>query len=139
MQTTDTPLCIILYFCRKQKNMKIIDNVKALCTARGITLTDVAERIGIVRNTLYRQLKGDGVQLSTLQRVADAIGCDIADFFTDASQRQPSQTASHQAHDTTRTPASASTSTSLTCPHCGTVINVHITAEQQPDSHESRA
>lgn len=113
--------------------MKILDNVKYACGTRGITLTELAERMGIARNTLYISLRAD-MRISTLQRVADAIGCDIADFFTDAGNTAPRQQTT--ADNTTHAPASASTS--LICPHCGTVINVHITAEQQPAHDTTR-
>lgn len=55
-------------------------NVKAVIKERGLTLTEVAARMGISRVTLMQNLQRNPTQ-KTLSRIADAIGCDVSDFY----------------------------------------------------------
>ena len=52
--------------------MDINENIKILCKARGLTFADLADRLNITRQTLYRQSTG-AAQLSTVERIADAL------------------------------------------------------------------
>lgn len=94
--------------------MKIFDNIKMICKARNMSVAAVASALGVTANTLYRQLRSDGVKLSTLQRVANAIGCDVGEFFTGPTAT-PAGTR-QQAHDT------------VTCPHCGKPLRIRVEA-----------
>lgn len=73
----------------------------------GITQTELAERMGINRVSLNVTLNNPNIKLSTLDKLADAIGCDVAEFFT------PADKADHNV---------------VTCPHCGAklVINLSV-------------
>jgi len=55
-------------------------NIKAAIAARGLTATQVAERMGISISTLSAIMNENPV-LSSLQRVADALHCDVAELF----------------------------------------------------------
>lgn len=61
-------------------------NVKAVIKERGLTLTEVAARMGISRVTLMQNLQRNPTQ-KTLMRIADAIGCDIAEFYKEPSNQ----------------------------------------------------
>lgn len=61
-------------------------NIKAIIKSRGLTLTEVAARMGISRVTLMQNLQRNPTQ-KTLQRIANAIGCDIAEFYEDTTNK----------------------------------------------------
>ena len=86
-------------------------HIKETLKKRGIKQTDLAERLGINRVSLSRLLSDkNDMRISTIKKIADAIGCDVAEFFTPA---------------TTEDTAGDST---ITCPHCGEklVINLSV-------------
>lgn len=45
-------------------------------------MEEVAERMGVSRVTLSQTLSGNPT-MSTLQRIADALGCKVGEFFLD--------------------------------------------------------
>jgi transcriptional regulator with XRE-family HTH domain len=57
-------------------------DVKSVIRKKGYTFEQVAEKMGITRITLTQNL-GRNPTVNTLQRVADAIGCKVGDFFVD--------------------------------------------------------
>ena len=79
--------------------------IKETLKQRGLTQNELAERLGINRVSLCRLLSDkNDMRISTIKKIADAIGCDVSEFFTPAE------------HNT------------ITCPHCGAklVINLSI-------------
>lgn len=52
--------------------MDINENIKTLCKIRGISFADLAARLNITRQTLYKQSTG-AAQLSTVERIASAL------------------------------------------------------------------
>ena len=81
--------------------------IKDVLKKYGITQIALAERLGINRVSLNATLNNPNIKLSTLDKIADAIGCDVTEFFS------PADTAEHS---------------TITCPHCGAklVINLSI-------------
>ena len=82
--------------------------IKEALKKRGLKQNDLAERLGINRVSLSRLLSDkNDMRISTIKKIADAIGCDVAEFFTKADTED---------HNT------------ITCPHCGEklVINLSI-------------
>lgn len=81
--------------------------IKDVLKKYGITQIALAERLGINRVSLNATLNNPNIKLSTLDKIADAIGCDVTEFFS------PADTADHN---------------TITCPHCGAklVINLSI-------------
>lgn len=61
-------------------------NVKAVIKERGLTLTEVAARMGISRVTLTQNLQRNPTQ-KTLMRIADAIGCNVADLYKESPNK----------------------------------------------------
>ena len=83
-------------------------HIKEVLKQRGLTQNELAERLGINRVSLSRLLSDkNDIRLSTIKKIADAIGCDVTEFFT------PAETTEHN---------------NITCPHCGAklVINLSI-------------
>lgn len=54
--------------------------VKDLCRMQGITLKDLAHKIGIAPESLSRTLNGNP-QLSTLEAIASNLGVNLSDLF----------------------------------------------------------
>ena len=82
--------------------------IKDTLKKRGLKQNDLADRLGINRVSLSRLLSDkNDMRISTIKKIADAIGCDVAEFFT------PADTADHNV---------------ITCPHCGEklVINLSV-------------
>ena len=52
--------------------MDINENIKTICKIRRISFADLAARLNITRQTLYKQSTG-AAQLSTVERIADAL------------------------------------------------------------------
>ena len=83
-------------------------NIKEVLKQRGLTQNELADRLGINRVSLSRLLSDkNDMRISTIKKIADAIGCDLSEFFT------PAETADHN---------------TTTCPHCGAklVINLSV-------------
>lgn len=56
-------------------------NVKALADKRHVSLTDLAEKIGITYVGLSKIIRENTTTLGTLQRLADALGVPVQVFF----------------------------------------------------------
>lgn len=57
-------------------------NVKKIIKKKGYTIEKVAEMMGITRVTLAQNLSRNPT-IGTLQKIANAIGCNVGDFFSD--------------------------------------------------------
>ena len=83
-------------------------HIKDILKQRGLTQNELADRLGINRVSLSRLLSDkNDMRMSTIKKIADAIGCDVSEFFT------PEEKAEHN---------------TITCPHCGEklVINLSV-------------
>lgn len=56
------------------------ERIKEIIKQKSITSIEVAKRIGISRETFSRMINGNPT-VSSLQTIADAVGCEIGDFF----------------------------------------------------------
>ena len=83
--------------------------VKAILKDKKLTLNDLAQKLGVSRQALYLQINNNP-RISSLQRIADAIGVPVGQLFDQAPQ-----------------PKNADHIT-ITCPHCGEklVINLSV-------------
>lgn len=79
-------------------------NIKKTIKERGLEVREVAKEMGITPTGLSQHINGNP-SVEVLERIAKAIGCDIADLFD-----RPDI-------DATR----------ITCPNCGKGINIKIT------------
>ena len=84
--------------------------VKAILKDKQMTLNDLAQKLGVSRQALYLQINNNP-RISTLQRIADALGVPVSQLFDQKPQ-----------------PTNADNNTTITCPHCGEklVINLSI-------------
>lgn len=63
--------------------------VKELCKEKGITMKDLAEkRLGITPTGLSKSLGQNYPQLQTLERIANALGVELADLFVKPTPNQ---------------------------------------------------
>ena len=76
--------------------------MKDLCAKEGITLADLASRMGITASSLSQILNGNPT-LAKLQSIASCIGVGVSDLFLD----------SH-------------TYPMANCPHCGNPIKIKV-------------
>lgn len=75
--------------------------VKDICTEQGITLQELAKRLGITYQSLYESIKGNP-SLSRLNEIAEALGVNITDLFAQVDAAK------------------------IVCPHCGQSIIVKV-------------
>ena len=55
-------------------------NIKRVLKERGLTATQIAERMGVTNVALSQHMNGNP-SVQTLERIAQAIGCDVAELF----------------------------------------------------------
>ncbi|MBQ7470894.1 MAG: helix-turn-helix transcriptional regulator [Prevotella sp.] len=86
----------------------------------GMTQAQVAHAIGMHPKTLSNTIAPDrNLTVNSLRKIANAIGCSVADFFADEVS-QPS--------DSTPVVEDAGLPT-VTCPHCGHEVRFSVTVE----------
>ena len=80
--------------------------IKEICAEKGVTLQELAKRLGIRYQSLYESVNGNP-SLSRLKEIANALGVDVADLFAPADGAR------------------------IVCPHCGKSFK--ITAEMSEE------
>lgn len=65
--------------------MNFRNRIKELCTTKGITQKELAERLGITDISLNKSLRGEYPQLQTLEKIANELDVKISDLFEDSS------------------------------------------------------
>lgn len=58
--------------------------VKEVIKAKGLTMQQVAETLGVTRDTLTRNINGNPT-IETLSKIADALGVAVTDLFEKSS------------------------------------------------------
>lgn len=84
----------------------IADKIRAQIKLHGMKQTEVAKVLGVQPTNLTRTINNPRITLADLNKLAEVIGCNVADFFMD--DYTPSQPPT------------------LTCPYCGKPINVRL-------------
>lgn len=59
--------------------------VKEICKAKGITIGDLANKMGMIRESLSRAINGNP-QLDTLEKIATALEVEIVELFAEKSE-----------------------------------------------------
>ena len=71
-------------FVSKHKNKKYMIVISKLIKEKGYTIEEVAKKMGVSRISLAQTIAvSANPTVATLQRIADAIGCKVSDFFAD--------------------------------------------------------
>ena len=60
-------------------------DVKAVIKKHGFTIIEVAKQMGISRVSLSQSISGNPSS-RTLRRIADVIGCEVAEFYKDVNE-----------------------------------------------------
>ena len=63
-------------------------DIKTLIKEHGLTINQVAEKLGINRVSLTNTINNNPTY-TTLRKIADVVGCDVMDFFRDEATHQP--------------------------------------------------
>ena len=80
--------------------MNFRERIKEICSQKGITQKELAEKLGITDISLNKSLRGKYPQLQTLERIAVALNVSVSELFD-----QP-------------------TTDIINCPYCGNKIKV---------------
>lgn len=81
--------------------------IKEVLKEYNITQIELAGRLGINRVSVSRLLSdGNDMRLSTMQKIADAIGCEVCELISE--------------------PKKEALSPVIMCPHCGKPITIKI-------------
>lgn len=65
-------------------------NIKSIIKEKGFTIQEVANKIGVNRVTLTLTIQGNPTY-KKMKEIADAIGCEISDFFRDETNKKAEQ------------------------------------------------
>lgn len=84
--------------------------IKQAIKESGSSVGELAQKMGVARQTISRQINGANITVSTVQKIADALGLPVGQLFDQAPQPK---NADHNV---------------ITCPHCGAklVINLSV-------------
>lgn len=89
-------------------------DIQATIKRKGFTQAKVADLIGMSTGSFSAMIRGN-ITISSLRRIADAIGCNVADFFADESNGENVYEGDHN---------DAPGSGGIVCPHCGRSIQL---------------
>ena len=84
--------------------------IKQAIKESGSSVGELAQKIGVSRQTISRQINGANITVETVKKIADALGVPVGQLFDQKPQ-----------------PINADHNT-ITCPHCGAklVINLSV-------------
>jgi transcriptional regulator with XRE-family HTH domain len=85
-----------------------MNRIKEIIKEKGISVNELADRLGITRITLSKQINGTA-NLSSYEKIATALDVPMWQLFASPNEIQ-----------------AESNGTSLTCPHCGKIINIKV-------------
>lgn len=102
--------------------MDITDNIKTLCQLRRLKIQDLADRLNITRQTLYRQITGPA-NTASLERIAAALDVPGWILLHPAPLEALAQIQTDQAPGPASLPGTRPAV--LFCPHCKKPIILH--------------
>ena len=84
--------------------------IKQAIKESGSSVGELAQKMGVSRQTISRQINGANITVETVQKIADALGLPVGQLF---DQKPQTTNADHNV---------------ITCPHCGEklVINLSV-------------
>lgn len=91
--------------------MNIRENVKAILHQKGMTQVELAQKLGVSKQTIQAFLRGN-VSVASLKRMAAAMDTTVENIVAEVPPTlKPVEDAN-------------TTATTLTCPHCGAEITI---------------
>lgn len=91
--------------------MNILETVKQICRVRGMSLADVALKMGVPASSLSQILRGNPT-LSKLNDIANALNVPVAELLAEGRTRAQ-----------------------VECPHCGKTFPLDIQAAKEVPEH----
>ena len=90
--------------------------IKEVLKKKGITMIELASRLGVSRQTVHYYIEqGDKNPIAQLEKIANAVGCNVWDFFeTDIHEETPG----------------------VRCPKCGTLLRVQLAPIEDEAAHD---
>ena len=84
--------------------------IKQAIKESGSSVGELAQKMGVSRQTISRQINGANITVETVQKIADALGLPVGQLFDQKPQTTNSD------------------NNTITCPHCGEklVINLSV-------------
>ena len=84
--------------------------IKQAIKESGSSVGELAQKMGVSRQTISRQINGANITVETVQKIADALGLPVGQLF---DQKPQPKNSGHNV---------------ITCPHCGAklVINLSV-------------
>ena len=95
-------------------------NIKRVFNERGLKVKDVAEKMGITPIGLSQHINGKP-SVKVLENIAEAIGCDVVDFFDPKEQTVPVM------------------KVQFTCPCCGRLYDIEIKEHPLPGGNHGES
>lgn len=98
---------------------------------RGLMAKDIAHKMGITHIAMSQRINGNP-RLDTLRNLAEAIGCNIGDFFYPIEEEcSPKEGLFAQKNHSTEMPSKtpdlqSTVNTTAFCPHCGAKVRVGV-------------
>lgn len=85
--------------------MNLANNIKSVARAHGVTITQLANELGVLQPQMSRTINNPRITAEDLQKIATVIGCSVGDFFRDEATSQ---------HPV------------IVCPHCGKEMIIRV-------------
>lgn len=82
--------------------------IKQAIKESGSSVGELAQKMGVSRQAISRQINGANITVETVQKIADALGVPVGQLFDQAPQPD---TADHN---------------TITCPHCGAKLEINL-------------
>lgn len=67
------------------KNMANLQKIKDLAEDKGISIRDLAERVGIKENQIHVMCRTNSTRIDTLEKIAQVLNVSISEFFDDTT------------------------------------------------------
>ena len=84
--------------------MNLANNIKSVARAHGVTITQLANELGVLQPQMSRTINNPRITVEDLQKIATVIGCSVGDFFRDEATQHPV----------------------IVCPHCGKEMTIRV-------------
>ena len=94
--------------------MDIKDNIKYILAKRGMNQNDLAQAIGVSRQSIHYYFNGN-ISLETLQKLAEALNTTVETIVSETPLKWKEDNIPSK---------SSATETRLICPHCGEEIEI---------------